>query len=694
MKNRLIFEKILAAAVSAALVFAPVGVQAAPSSSGRTTDSADTGTSSSGKSSDSKKSGSDSDAADNDTSESGKSSDSKKSGSDSDAADTGDEATEDVVSSSESVSSSSEAEEKFDYESALSELDDLNTKLNDSNDRLSPILDKIRALDDQKNDLLRPLSEDDRNKVVTMAATRSGEKKLKTVQENYDDTEKAYEEALKKKEETSDRLHSGDVTVKKIHDYRDAVVSAVKLQKQKIFLGADLETLTDEQQTLQEHMDSLLSSDASSDESVTGKGGADEDEEGADADSTSTDGRDKESGKTDSPDSKSADGSAERSADENGADADSTDEDSSEDRKPLTADELEETSLKYLHLTESQNDWISKAVKEQKKKNSIQTKRDAKADEIKDALDSETADFEQEKKDFEEEEADYQKKLKEAEEGQTVTGSQSSDAGTSDGASSGSSSSGSASGTSQNSASTGSTSAGSSAGDETVITKDNNGNIRTIIIHPDGTTSIDDSDSDTDGLSETTSSGTIQNAAANTAGHSTQSTQNTADSGNAAADASADAGASSSAADTSASGDTAATDTSGTDASGTDASGTASEGTAVTGQDIVNYALQFVGNPYVWGGTSLTNGCDCSGFVQQVFAHFGIKLTRTTYTQCKEGKEISYADIQPGDVIYYSGHTAIYIGNNQIVHAANSRVGIIVSNDPTYMTIQTVRRFY
>ena len=115
--------------------------------------------------------------------------------------------------------------------------------------------------------------------------------------------------------------------------------------------------------------------------------------------------------------------------------------------------------------------------------------------------------------------------------------------------------------------------------------------------------------------------------------------------------------------------------------------------TSSSGQAVVNYALQFVGNPYVWGGTSLTNGCDCSGFVQQVFANFGVGLSRTTYTQANEGVAVSYDEMQPGDVINYGGHTAIYIGNNQIVHAANEDLGIIVQSNPAFEPIVTIRRF-
>ena len=114
------------------------------------------------------------------------------------------------------------------------------------------------------------------------------------------------------------------------------------------------------------------------------------------------------------------------------------------------------------------------------------------------------------------------------------------------------------------------------------------------------------------------------------------------------------------------------------------------------GSSVVSYALQFVGNPYVWGGTSLTNGADCSGFVQSVYAAFGVSLPRTSYAQMSAGYEVSYADAQPGDLICYGGHVAIYIGNGQIVHASNSAAypagGIKVSDNAAYRTILSVRR--
>ena len=111
-----------------------------------------------------------------------------------------------------------------------------------------------------------------------------------------------------------------------------------------------------------------------------------------------------------------------------------------------------------------------------------------------------------------------------------------------------------------------------------------------------------------------------------------------------------------------------------------------------TGQDVVNYAVQFVGNPYVWGGTSLTNGADCSGFIMSVYAHFGYSLPHSSSAMRSVGRGVSYAEAQPGDIICYDGHVAIYMGGGQIVHASNAKDGIKISSNAAYRTILAVRR--
>ncbi len=111
------------------------------------------------------------------------------------------------------------------------------------------------------------------------------------------------------------------------------------------------------------------------------------------------------------------------------------------------------------------------------------------------------------------------------------------------------------------------------------------------------------------------------------------------------------------------------------------------------GADIANYALQFVGCPYVAGGTSLSNGCDCSGFTQGVYSHFGISIPRSSYAQSAGGDEVSFDQAQAGDIIYYGGHVGIYIGNNMIVHASTAATGIKISS-AFYRSIITIRRYY
>ena len=108
-------------------------------------------------------------------------------------------------------------------------------------------------------------------------------------------------------------------------------------------------------------------------------------------------------------------------------------------------------------------------------------------------------------------------------------------------------------------------------------------------------------------------------------------------------------------------------------------------------QAVVDYACQFIGNPYVWGGTSLTKGVDCSGFVMQVYAHYGISLPHSSSALRGVGRGVSYSEAQPGDIICYSGHVAIYLGGGKIVHASNPKDGIKVST-ATYKKILAVRR--
>lgn len=113
--------------------------------------------------------------------------------------------------------------------------------------------------------------------------------------------------------------------------------------------------------------------------------------------------------------------------------------------------------------------------------------------------------------------------------------------------------------------------------------------------------------------------------------------------------------------------------------------------TGSTGADIAQYACQFVGNPYVAGGTSLTNGADCSGFVQSVYKQYGYSLPRTSAEQRSVGREVSYENAQPGDIICYAGHVAIYLGGGRIVHASTERTGIKYGY-ANYRTILSVRR--
>ena len=114
-------------------------------------------------------------------------------------------------------------------------------------------------------------------------------------------------------------------------------------------------------------------------------------------------------------------------------------------------------------------------------------------------------------------------------------------------------------------------------------------------------------------------------------------------------------------------------------------------GGSAKGNEIASYAQNFLGNPYVSGGTSLTDGCDCSGFTQSVYAHFGISIPRTSWEQQSAGHSVSYSDAQPGDIFCYSGHVGIYVGNNTICHASTPETGIKLT-PATYRDIVTIRR--
>lgn len=509
-------------------------------------------------------------------------------GTDGSSADSGTEAGESVESSSE--------EEKYDYASALTELEDLENQLDAAEADRDAVLEQVRALDTRKDRQLSTLNEDDQKKAVAMAAVTSGAETLSGVQTQMDSVSTSYEQSLRDKDKALDDLHTGDISLKKIHAYRDAVRKTVQLKKQQTILQSELDTLTEEQQALEDNLKKL--------------------QQGTGAESQDT------------AKNTSADTSSVNSA---SADTDTSASQTAEAIAPADETVLEKRSDRYLELTKSQNGLISQAIEAENKVASLQKKAEDKADEIRKALDDEQSSFDDEQQAFDEEEQAYQEQLAAA---AAAVGSS---VGTS-----------SASGGQSAPTSSGTGSGTNAGGDENVITRDNNGNVRIVTVHPDGTTSVANGSADASGLGETTTNGSISSGSGS--GTASGSTEN--------------------------------------------AGGGTSTSDASLGQQIVDYAVQFVGNPYVWGGTSLTNGCDCSGFVQSVFAHFGINLSRTTYTQQYEGKEVSYADIQPGDVIYYSGHTAIYMGNNQIVHAANSRDGIKISNDPTYMTIVTIRRFY
>ena len=123
--------------------------------------------------------------------------------------------------------------------------------------------------------------------------------------------------------------------------------------------------------------------------------------------------------------------------------------------------------------------------------------------------------------------------------------------------------------------------------------------------------------------------------------------------------------------------------------------GTASNNSS-KGESVIAYAKRFLGNPYVYGGSSLTHGTDCSGFVMSIYKHFGISLPHSSYALRSVGRKVSggIKNAKPGDIICYSGHVALYMGNNKVIHASNPSSGIKITNNASYRKIVAIRRIF
>ena len=216
-------------------------------------------------------------------------------------------------------------------------------------------------------------------------------------------------------------------------------------------------------------------------------------------------------------------------------------------------------------------------------------------------------------------------------------------------------------------------------------------------------TSDSSSSSSSSGSSSSSSSSSNGRSSSSSSSNGSSSSSSSSSSGSSSSSSSSSNGSSSSSSSSSGSSSSSSSSNKSNSSSSSSSNGSSSSSSSNTtvtgsgtGENIAQFALKFVGNPYVYGGTSLTNGADCSGFVQSVYKNFGITLPRTSGEQSTVGKSVSASSAKAGDLVFYAsggrvGHVAICIGNGQVVHASNPDTGIKVSN-MTYRTVYCVKR--